>query len=64
MPAIETTGSGQVSIFFRGRVRTGTWERSDITEPFSFFDESGDPMTVPPGKPWIMIFPEQRAVRW
>jgi hypothetical protein len=29
-----------------------------------FYDENGDPVTVPPGKPWISIFPEPRAVRW
>jgi len=45
-------------------VLTGTWERSNIADPFEFFDDNGDPMTVPPGDPWIAIFPEQRAVRW
>jgi len=64
VPAIETTGSGPVEIFYKGYVLTGTWERSNIADPFEFFDDNGDPMTVPPGDPWIAIFPEQRAVRW
>ncbi len=64
VPAISTLGSGPAAIFYNGRVMSGTWRRSGIDQPFSLFDENGDPMTVPPGKPWISIFPEQRAVRW
>ena len=64
VPAIETLGGGNVYIFYQGVVKVGTWERDSIEDPFNFFDENGDPMTVPPGKPWISIFPEQRAVRW
>ena len=43
---------------------TGNWERESIEDPFTLLDDSGAPMTVPPGKPWISIFPEQRSVRW
>jgi hypothetical protein len=64
VPAIDTLGSGPAHIFYQGRVMTGTWERESIEDPFALFDESGDPMTVPPGKPWISIFPEQRSVSW
>ena len=64
VPAIDTLGSGPAAIFYNGRVMSGTWERSSIDQPFALFDENGDPMTVPPGKPWISIFPEHRAVRW
>jgi hypothetical protein len=64
VPATETIGGGPVEIFYQGYVRTGVWERSTIEDPFVFYDENGDPMTVPPGKPWISIFPEPRAVRW
>jgi len=64
VPAIDTVGSGTAAIFHEGVVMTGTWERSSIDQPFALFDENGDPMTVPPGKPWISIFPEHRSVRW
>ena len=64
VPAITTIGSGPAAIFYNGRVMTGTWERSSIDQSFALFGENGDPMTVPPGRPWICIFPEHRAVRW
>jgi hypothetical protein len=64
VPAIDTVGSGPAAIFYAGRVMTGTWQRNNIGEPFTLLDEDGDPMTVPPGRPWIAVFPEQRAVRW
>lgn len=64
VPAITTIGSGPATIFYNGHVMSGTWERSSIDQSFALFDKNGDPMTVPPGEPWISIFPEQRAVRW
>jgi len=64
VPAIDTLGSGPVEIFYQGTVLTGTWERSNATDAFTFTTPSGGPFTVPPGDPWIAIFPEQRAVRW
>jgi hypothetical protein len=64
VPAIDTIGSGEVKVFYQGTVKTGTWERSDAADAFTFTTSSGDPLTVPPGDPWIAIFPEQRAIRW
>ena len=64
VPAIETIGSGPMHIFYQGVGVTGTWERSNVADPFTFKTASGEPITVPPGEPWVSIFPEQRLVRW
>ncbi len=57
VPASETTGTGRMAVFHDGYVVEGTWEREAFTEPFRFFDGNGDPVTVPPGIPWISIYP-------
>ncbi|MCB2222585.1 MAG: DUF3048 domain-containing protein [Actinobacteria bacterium] len=64
VPAIDTVGSGPVEIFYDGVVKTGTWHRDRYRDPFTFTDEDGAPLTVPPGHPWISIFPEQNSVDW
>ncbi len=35
----------------------GTWERDAVDEPFRLFDADGNPAVVPPGVPWISVFP-------
>jgi len=64
VPAIETVGSGTLLVFSGGRVLEGTWERDALDEPFRLFDADGNPAVVPPGVPWISVFPEQRALTW
>lgn len=64
VPATETTGSGWVLVFSEGRVASGTWSRATYDEPFTLVDENGDPLMVPPGHPWISVFPSDREVSW
>jgi hypothetical protein len=64
VPAIETTGSGRVLVFTRGRVLDGDWSRSSIAEPFLLRYPDGTALTVPPGIPWVNIFPAGRTVDW
>jgi hypothetical protein len=64
VPAIETVGSGTLLIFADGRVLQGTWRRDAIDQPYQLFDADGNPTVVPPGVPWISIFPLQRSVTW
>ena len=42
----------------------GTWERDAVDEPFRLFDADGNPAVVPPGIPWISVFPQERSVTW
>lgn len=64
LPSIETTGSGPVTIFSEGRVLEGRWERAAIEDPFTFTDADGEPITVPPGQPWVSVFPTVRSFSW
>jgi hypothetical protein len=64
VPATETTGSGWVLVFTEGRVAQGTWTRATYDDPFTLLDDDGAPLTVPPGHPWISVFPSDREVSW
>jgi hypothetical protein len=62
VPATETVGSGPVYVFADGKVMEGTWEREETTDPFTFQTAAGEPLLVPPGRPWISIVPDQGEV--
>lgn len=64
VPATETVGSGRALVFSRGRVWEGTWERSDIEDPFVLRNPDGTEAGVPPGMPWVSIFPDHRDIDW
>jgi hypothetical protein len=60
VPALDTIGQGEALVFAYGRVWQGTWERDAITEPFRLFNADGSAAAVPPGVPWVSIFPSGR----
>lgn len=64
VPAVETLGSGRLLIFAEGKVMEGTWERDAIDDGYHFFDAGGNPVELPPGIPWISLFPQERSVDW
>ncbi len=64
VPAMDTVGTGRALVFSGGEVRDGTWTRASIEEPFTLTSGDGSVLTVPPGKPWISVFPDNRAVTW
>lgn len=64
VPAIETLGTGRLLIFADGKVMEGSWERDEVDQPYRFFDGQGNPTAVPPGIPWICMFPQERTVDW
>ena len=64
VPATDTVGSGTATVFAGGTVKTGTWQRDAIDEAFTLLDDAGEPLPVPPGKPWISVFPSGNTVSW
>ena len=64
VPAMDTVGEGQALLFSSGTVFEGTWSRDEVSEPFALKTMNGDVLVVPPGKPWISIFPSSRSVTW
>jgi len=59
VPAVDSVGTGKAWVFSRGRVWEGTWQRDNEREPFRFFDESGQAATVPSGKLWVSLLPNE-----
>ncbi len=64
VPAMETVGTGRALVFSGGEVREGTWSRDSIEVPFELANPEGSVLTVPPGRPWISVFPDGRSVTW
>ena len=64
LPTMDTTGEGRALVFSQGLVVEGRWERPETTQPFVLSLEDGSPITVPPGRPWLSLFPEGRSVTW
>ncbi len=64
VPATETIGEGRALVFARGKVAEGVWRRDEPGEMFELFTADGEPLPVPPGMPWISVFPNQREVSW
>lgn len=64
VPAMETVGSGKAQVFANGQVVEGTWTRSSADDLFLLTAEDGTVLEVPPGRPWINIFPDNRTISW
>ena len=64
LPSILTVGIGDLFVFNNGKYIQGTWRRTDITEPFEFYDINQNPIEVPPSSQWIHIFPNEGQISW
>lgn len=64
LPSILTVGIGDLFIFNNGKYIQGTWRRTDISEPFEFFDINQNPIEVPPSSQWIHIVPNEGQISW
>jgi len=64
VPALDTVGSGEAYVFYDGVVVEGTWQRDTVDERFALTLDDGSPITVPAGRLWIAIFPNNQQVTW
>jgi hypothetical protein len=64
VPAIDTAGSGPAWVFARGRVWQGLWQRAQYDDPFALTSPDGSSAVVPPGEPWVSVFPQHRTISW
>ena len=64
VPALDTVGSGTAYVFYEGLVVEGNWQRTSAGERFELTLEDGSPITIPPGRLWISIFPNNQQVTW
>ena len=64
VPAFDTVGAGRAIVFAEGHVIEGTWAREEIADLFELTDADGNEIVVPPGRPWVSVFPSSRGVAW
>jgi hypothetical protein len=64
VPALDTVGSGTAYVFYAGLVVEGMWQRDSVDERFELTLEDGSPITLPAGRLWISIFPNDKRVSW
>lgn len=64
VPAWDTVGENRAMVFAEGSYVAGTWRRDRAADWFMISDRNGVPITVPPGRLWIMIYPDTAAISW
>jgi hypothetical protein len=52
-----TVGQGDATIFSAGRMIKGVWRRNDRSQPIQYFDSTGAPLRLSPGRTWVELFP-------
>lgn len=62
--AVESVGSGNAFVFADGRVMSGSWKRSSLSDTFTLTGSDGETLDVPPGRVWISFFDSDMTVRW
>jgi len=64
VPALDTIDANPAWVLARGEIIEGTWRRDSIEEFFTLTDEDGQVITLPPGIPWVTVFPDNRPASW
>ncbi len=54
-PDANTVGFGPLLVFSGGTVRSGIWLREDITSPFTFELDDGEPLGLVPGRTFVEL---------
>ena len=55
--SIQTTGSGKATIFQNGVVYSGTWNRANTTDQYTFTTDAGAPLPLARGQTWVTVIP-------
>jgi hypothetical protein len=61
---VDSIGSGRAVVFADGRVVEGSWSRPRASAPIALETAEGEPLTVPPGHPWITFVPRDGEIDW
>ena len=64
VPAWRTVDENRAVVFAEGRAEEGRWTRADTSDWFTLTGLTGEPIIVPPGRTWIMIYPETAELVW
>ena len=63
MPIITETGSGNADIFMGGKHYAGVWNRDTLADRTVFYDESGNEISLQPGKTMIILMDYNKEIR-
>jgi len=64
VPAWRTTGENRAVVFADGLAQVGRGSRADNGDWFTLVGTGGEPVTMPAGRTWIMIYPETAELVW
>jgi hypothetical protein len=56
VPETKFTGTGKATVFHKGRMVRGTWEKANFDAPLELSTKGGE-LTLPPGNVWIELVP-------
>jgi hypothetical protein len=51
-------------VFYGGNVVEGSWARESVDDRFELTLPDESPITIPAGRLWISIFPNNQRVTW
>ncbi len=60
----DVIGVGELRVFHQGEVVEGTWLRGAQEDGYSFYDSSGEPMGLPPGRIYLALVPRGTEVTY
>ena len=64
VPALDTVGTGDATLFHGGGAVTATWRRAGADEPFALTANDGTELVLPVGRLWIAVFPTTSTLSW
>lgn len=62
--AVSSIGEGDAVVMAGGVAVRGHWQRLTADDPITLETADGNPLLVPPGKPWISLLPRSGSVTW
>lgn len=54
-PEAQMIGTGPVLVFTAGVVRSGTWQRDALTDPYRYVTDDGEPLGLAPGRAFVQL---------
>lgn len=58
----HTVGKGKFTLYRNGVAIDGTWSRAKKDDPTVFVDKDGAPVTLDPGRTWVLLAPQTSVV--
>ena len=60
--SVDLVGTGEITVFQKGKAIEGTWERDSRQSNFVFKNTEGEEIKLNPGMTWVTVSPIDSAV--